>query len=98
MNDILVARVYISESEHYLDKVLTVLHDEIKVDYVTVLRGIEGFEEGGKVQASKFLSLSLSLPLVVEFFDEPTVVEGAIELIKKVVKDSHILTFSAQRC
>lgn len=96
MTDILLARVYMSESEHHLEEVLKVLHDEIKIAHVTVFRGIEGFEKGGKVQASKFLSLSLSLPLVVEFFDKPDQVKQATESIQKIIKEGHIITFNGK--
>jgi len=80
MTEIKLARVYMSESEDHLNKVLKILHNEIKVQHVVVLRGIEGFEKGGKVQTSHFLSLSLDLPLVVEFFDE-----GVVKVVESVV-------------
>ena len=94
MSNILIARVYMTESEHHLESVLKVLHDDVKVAHITVFRGIEGFEKGGKVQASKFLSLSLSLPLVVEFFDAPERIEQATEKIKELIGDVRIITFS----
>ena len=94
MTNILIARVYITESEHHLDAVLKVLHDDIKMAHVTVFRGIEGFEKGGKIQASKFLSLSLSLPLVVEFFDVPDRVKEAIEILKETIEKGHIVTLN----
>jgi len=95
MKSIQIARVYMSESEHHLDDVLKLLHDEIKIYHVTVFRGIEGFEKGGEIQASKFLSLSLSLPLVVEFFDIPEQVEKALVPIEKIIEKGHIVTFNA---
>jgi len=96
MTDILLARVYMTESEHHLEEVLKVLHDEIRVAHVTVFRGIEGFEKGGEIQASKFLSLSLSLPLVVEFFDKPDQVKQATASIQKIIEEGHIITLNGK--
>jgi len=92
MTEIRLVRVYMSESEDHLNKVLKILHTEIKVRHVVVLRGIEGFEKDGEVQTSQFLGLSLSLPLVVEFFDTPEQVAKAIAKIQGVVDKGHILT------
>ena len=96
MKEIQIARVYMLESEHHLERILKLLHDEIKVHHVTVFRGIEGFEKGGEIHTSKLLSLSLSLPLVVEFFDTSDKVAKALEPIKKIIGDGHIVTFNAQ--
>jgi len=96
MTEIKLARVYMSESEDHLNKVLKILHTEIKVRHVVVLRGIEGFEKDGEVQASQFLGLSLDLPLVVEFFDTPEQVAKATAKIQEVIDKGHILTFQGQ--
>lgn len=91
MTQITIARVYMQESEHHLDAVLKFLHDDVKVRHVIVLRGIEGFEKGGKVHSSHFLSLSLDLPLVVEFFDTPEKVEKAAEALQKVIGKGRLI-------
>ena len=91
---ILIARIYMMESEKHLDEVLDILHDDVKVKHVTVFRGIEGFEEGGKVSSAHFLSLSLDLPLVVEFFDSPGQVKKALDAAKKVIEKGHCVTFT----
>ncbi|MCB1110361.1 MAG: DUF190 domain-containing protein [Chlamydiia bacterium] len=96
MNEIILARVYMSEREHHLNAVLKILHEEVKVRHVVVLRGIEGFEKGGKVQSSHFLSLSLDLPLVIEFFDTPDQVKLATSKIEAVIEKGHILMLSGQ--
>ncbi len=91
MTNIQLVRVYLSESEDHLNSVLKILHDEVKIKHAVVFRGIEGFEKGGKVHTSQFLSLSLDLPLVVEFFDTPEQVEKAVALIQAAVDKGHIL-------
>jgi len=96
MTEIKLARVYMSESEDHLNEVLKILHTEIKVQHVVVLRGIEGFEKDGEVQASHFLSLSLDLPLVVEFFDTPEQVAKATAKIQGVIDKGHILILQGQ--
>lgn len=94
--NMLIARVYMMESEHHLSEVLKILHDTVKVKHVMILRGIEGFEKGGKEHAAHLMSLSLDLPLVVEFFDTPEQVKNAVEAIKKVLEKGHILTFAGR--
>ena len=49
---------------------------------VTVFRGVAGFGADGEVHADDMLRLSVDLPLVIEFFDEPTVAEAAIHLLE----------------
>lgn len=96
MKEIQIARVYMLESEHHLERVLKLLHDEIKMHHVTVFRGVEGFEKGGEIHTSKLLSLSLSLPLVVEFFDTPDKVAKALDPIKTIIENCHIVILNAQ--
>ena len=96
MKEIHIVRIYMMEAEHHLNQVLEILHEQVKVEHVVVLRGIEGFEKEGKVHASKFLSLSLDLPLVVEFFDTQEQVEKALPLLKKVIEKGHIIRLQGE--
>jgi len=91
-----VVRVYMMESEHHLKAVLKVLHDEMKVRHAQVFRGVEGFENGGEVHSFQIMSLSLNLPLVVEFFDAPEIADKAAEKIKGIVNEGHVITFNAE--
>jgi hypothetical protein len=43
------------------------------------------------------LGLSKDLPLVIEFFDEPTVAEAAIHLLDGLVPGGHIVSWPAKR-
>ncbi|NGX51379.1 MAG: hypothetical protein K1060chlam2_01245 [Chlamydiae bacterium] len=94
--NIKVVRVYMMESEHHLKAVLKVLHDEVKVRHAAVFRAIEGFEKGGEVHSSQLLSLSLNLPLVVEFFDTPETADRAAEKIREILEKGEIITFTAE--
>lgn len=96
MKEIHIVRIYMMESEQHLNQVLEILHEQVKVEHVVVLRGIEGFEKEGKVHALKFLSLSLDLPLVVEFFDTQKQVEKALPLLKKVIEKGRIIRLQGE--
>ncbi len=87
----MMVRIYLSESDHALKRVLACLHDELKVCGVTVIRGIEGFGGSGKIHTASLVDLSLDLPLVVEFYDRVEKVEQSIERIKTLVKPGHIV-------
>jgi PII-like signaling protein len=101
-NDILMVRIYLSETEHgkrktMMQEVLTLLHDQQRVQGVTVFRGIAGFGADGEVHAGDILRLNVDLPLVVEFFDEPNVAEAAIKLLDGLVPGGHIVSWPAMR-
>lgn len=74
-----VVRVYIREGEHIADKLLRFLRDERAVAGVTVIRGVAGFGEDLKLHTAGLLDLSLDLPVVVEFFDQPEKARHAVE-------------------
>jgi PII-like signaling protein len=90
-----VVRIYVRESEHLLDKLVKFLHDERAVAGVTVLRGIEGFSGSGDVHPAFLLGLSLDLPLVIEFFDEPQRIEAVIHSLVRRFPLQHIVSWPA---
>ncbi|MBS0232313.1 MAG: DUF190 domain-containing protein [Proteobacteria bacterium] len=99
-NEILIVRVYISEADHgrrktLMQEILTLLQDRHAVRGVTVFRGIAGFGASGEVRADDILRLNVDLPLVIEFFDEPRIVQAAIELLDGLVPSGHIVSWSA---
>jgi hypothetical protein len=95
-NPVTVVRVYVTEGEHQLRRLMTLLHDELRVRGVTVYRGIAGFGPSGVVHAASLVDISLDLPLVVEFFDAPATADAAVARIAPLVKPGHVLTWSAQ--
>jgi len=95
-SEVTVVRIYISEGHSQLDNLIKRLHDWEHVRGVSVFRGIAGFGDSGKLHTSKFMDLSLDLPLVVEFFDEPDKAEQIIEHLGSTIKPGHILSWSAR--
>ena len=93
---ITIARIYLRESEHLLPKVIQFLHDEEKVPGVTVLRGIAGFSADGKIHTTSLIDLSMDLPLVVEFFDEPDRVKTVLARLMEHIPVTHVVTWSAE--
>lgn len=100
-DDVIVARVYISESDHgrrksLMQEILNILHDQQRVLGVVVFRGIAGVGDSGEVHAADILRLNVDLPLVVEFFDKPDVVKAALVLLEPLVPAGHpILCWTA---
>jgi hypothetical protein len=93
--EITVVRIYLSEKEGQLESLLRRLHDWEKVKGVTVFRGISGFGESGEMHSARLVDLSLNLPVVVEFFDEPDKVVSIIEHIHNSIKPGHIIHWTA---
>ena len=91
-----MVRVYLSESQRLLPKLLAKLHDEEKVRGVTVFRGISGFGKSGVVHSSTLLDLSLDLPVIIEFFDTPAKVTGILEHLRDLLPAGHVVSWSAQ--
>ena len=94
-SEVTVVRIYLSEGHSQLENLLKRLHDWEKVRGVTVFRGIAGFGAGGELHTAKLLDLSLDLPLVVEFFDEPQKVAAIIDHLNTTIKPGHILSWTA---
>jgi len=93
--DVICVKIYITESSHLLNTILNYLKDEVKIRGVSVFRAINGFGDTGNHKAS-FIDLSLDLPLVIEFFDSKDKVEPAIEHLNGMIKQAHIVFWSAR--
>jgi len=91
-----MVRIYLTEGETQLKGLLKRLRNWEKLRGVTVFRGISGFGESGVIHGTDLIDLSLDLPLVVEFFDEPEKITAIIEHLKETVKPGHIVTWSAE--
>lgn len=88
-----MVRVYLSESDHGINRLLKVLHDELGVSGVTVTRGIEGYGSSGVVHSASLLDLSADLPVTLEFFDEEKKVRQAIARIAEFVDPGHVVSW-----
>lgn len=100
--DMLMVRIYFSEADHgkkhnLMDEVMAILHDQHCVHGVTVFRGIAGFGAKGVIRSADLLRLTTRLPLVVEFFDEPTVVKAAIASLGNLIPSGHLVSWPV-RC
>ncbi|MGR9051909.1 MAG: DUF190 domain-containing protein [Gammaproteobacteria bacterium] len=93
--DITIARVYTLEGHDHLNEALAILRDHEKIAGVTVIRGIAGYGATREIHTSSLLSLSLELPLVIEFYDEPAKVAKAIEILKDRLDLKHIVSWPA---
>lgn len=94
-SEVKIVRIYLSEGHAQLENLLKRLHDWEKVRGVTVFRGIAGFGDSGKLHTSKLIDLSLDLPVVIEFFDEPSKVEAILEHLGDTIKQGHMLSWNA---
>lgn len=94
-NTITMVRVYLTEGETQLKSLLKRLRDWEKLKGVTVFRGISGFGESGVIHSSDIIDLSLNLPIVVEFFDEPEKINDIIEHLSGTIKPGHIVKWTA---
>ena len=93
--DVTCVRVYLTEGEGSMEALLRCLHDEEKVQGVTVFRGISGFGKSGVMHSSSLMDMSLDLPLVIEFFDVPEKVNSILEHLCKKVEPGHIVCWPA---
>ena len=78
---ITVARIYLREAEHQLNKIITFLHEEERVSGVTLLRGIMGFGSSSAVYSPTNWEITEKVPLVIEILDESEKIEKFIEII-----------------
>lgn len=100
--EVMVVRIYLRETEHgkrktLMQEILNVLHDQQRVQGVVVFRGIAGLGESGEVHAADMLRLNVDLPLVVEFFDKPNVVQAALGLLRDLIPKGHMICWLASQ-
>jgi PII-like signaling protein len=96
LHEVTVVRIYLTEAEHLFGELMALLHDREKVRGVTAFRGIAGFGQSGKMHSSTLIDVSLDLPLVLEFFDEPQKIERVIEHLDKRIGPGRILSWPAK--
>jgi PII-like signaling protein len=95
-SEVTMVRVYLTEGDHQLRKLLDFLQQEEHVRGVTAFRGIAGFGPSGKLHEASLLDISLDLPLVVEFFDQPERAEKIKRDLHQWVGPGHIVSWTAQ--
>lgn len=95
MKTVTVVRIYVREQEHLLEKLVKFLQDDSDIAGVTVFRGIEGFAGPGPAHQAFLLDLSLDLPLVVEFYDEPGRADETIHTLLRHFPLQHVISWTA---
>lgn len=95
-SEVTMVRVYLHEREPRLREIMHVLHDERRVRGLTAFRGVAGFGASGQWHTASLVDLSLDLPYVIEFFDEPGRVRAAVERVTALCKPGHVVTWSAR--
>lgn len=94
--EVTIVRVYLHEAKAHMQDLLQYLHDESKVQGVTVFRGVTGFGSSGEVHSSTLIDMSLDLPIVIEFFDKTEKVTSIIEHLNTIVKPGRIVYWPAK--
>lgn len=99
-NEITIVRVYLNEGDqgqhkNLMQEILNLLYDKHRLKAVTVFRGIAGSGERGETHASDVLRMLVDLPLVIEFFDQPSIVEAVLPLLKKIIPNGRIFSWNA---
>ena len=95
-SEVTIVRVYLHEAKAHMQELLQYLHDESKVQGVTVFRGITGFGSSGEMHSSSLIDMSLDLPIVIEFYDEIEKVAPIIEHLNTIIKPGHIVYWPAK--
>jgi PII-like signaling protein len=90
-----VVRIYLREGEHQLNNVVKLLHDDKRVLGATVFQGITGFGPDGILRTASLIDLSLDLPLIVEFYGEPTKMKEVINKLAQQFHLPHIVSWDA---
>lgn len=91
-----MVRIYLTEGKNQYESIITILHDVEQVRGVTAFRGITGFGQSGKIHSSTLLDMSLDLPIILEFFDDPEKIEQVLDDLNTMIKPGHIIQWSAQ--
>lgn len=93
--EVTVVRIYTLERAENVPSILNYLQNDAKVRGISVFRAISGFGETSSPDSS-FLDASFSLPLVIEFFDEPKKVTVALEYLTTKIKKEHLIFYPAR--
>ena len=94
--EVTMVRIYLTEGQHQFQQIMKLLHDEEKVRGVTAFRGVAGFGQSGKMHSSTLIDMSLDLPIILEFFDEPNKVETVLAHLNPLIKPGHIVSWPAK--
>lgn len=93
--EVTIVRIYTLERAENIASILNYLQNEVKIRGISVFRAVSGFGETS-THHSAFLDASFSLPLIIEFFDEPEKVTVALNYLSLIIKKEHLVFFPAR--
>ena len=101
MPEMTMVRIYVLEGErkHHksmADEIFDHLYKEHKIKGVTQFRGIAGFGDHGVVHYMDLAHINAHLPIVIEFFDTPEIVEQALVWIRELIDADKIVSWKIQ--
>ena len=88
-----LVRIYLQEGDVDLPKLLDELEKNQGLSGVSVFRGIAGFGTHHHLHSAHLIDLSLKLPLVIEFFEQPERVEELIVNLQQRYPLKHVLSW-----
>ena len=94
-SDVIVVRVYVTESSKLTHEILRYLTQDAKIRGVSIFRAVSGIGETG-LHTSSLLDLSLNLPLAIEFFDHKEKIDVALTHLNTIIKPEHIVFWNAK--
>jgi PII-like signaling protein len=94
-------RLYLHETDHgrrrsLMQEILTALRGQDQIGGITVFRGIAGVGEKGEVLAEDMLRLTVDLPLVIEFYADPTEAERAMVMLGRLAAGHPVVSWPAR--
>lgn len=90
-----VTRVYLSEKSPTLHELFDHLREQ-KIKGATIFRGVKGFGSQGQMRETRFLDLNFDLPMVLEFFDEPSRVDEILSRFDDKIGAGRIVQWLAE--
>ncbi|RAP35348.1 hypothetical protein B1207_13335 [Legionella quinlivanii] len=90
-----VVRIYLSEDSPWLNEIYNYLHDQ-KVKGATIFRGVKGFGHTGKLREAKLMDMHFNLPMVLEFVDEPAIVDNVLKFLDGKIESGRVLQWNAE--
>lgn len=90
-----ITRIYLSEGEPLLKELFDYLHEQ-KIKGATIFRGVKGFGGSGKTREAHLLDFHFELPMVLEFFDEPTRVDDILSHFNEKIESGRIVQWLAE--
>ncbi len=86
-------RVYITEGDKLLPLLMEYLHNDAKVEGVTVIRGYSGFGKSRVMHSQEIPIEAHNLPLIIEFIDTVEKVDSVIRHFKDMFRLGHLVSW-----